>query len=77
MENSENPVDLEKTAILSDFFMPINKKVVRLRELYPDMTGAEIGRTLGISREYVRQILNKNGLETNVRSRLIREGKFF
>ena len=46
------------------------EKVIYLRKQYPDALAADIARSIGVSRERVRQILEKFGLEANVRPRL-------
>ena len=46
--------------------MKPKNKIVRLRNKYPLMSNAEIGRQVGVSRDYVGDILKKNGLVTNV-----------
>ena len=42
------------------------RKVVQLREKYPDMRASEIGKIVGLTRERVRQILKSQGLSTTV-----------
>ena len=59
----------EKSDILADLGLSLDKKVIKLRELDPNCTAAEISRDLGFSREYIRQILRRNGLETNITNR--------
>ena len=46
--------------------MKPKNKIVRLRNKYPLMSNAEIGREIGVSRVYVYNILKKNDLITNV-----------
>lgn len=40
----------------------MNEEVIRLRISYPCMSGAEIARRVGLSRERVRQLLSKSNL---------------
>ena len=46
--------------------MKAKNKIVRLRHKYPLMSNAEIGRQIGVSRNYVREVLQKNDLITRV-----------
>ena len=46
--------------------MKPKNKIIRLRNKYPLMSNAEIGREIGVSRVYVYSILKKNNLVTNV-----------
>ena len=46
--------------------MKAKNKIVRLRHKNPLMSNAEIGRQVGVSRDYVGDILKKNGLVTKV-----------
>lgn len=46
--------------------MKPKNKIVRLRNKYPLMSNAEIGRQVGVSRDYVGDILKKNNLITRV-----------
>jgi|TARA_R100001463_G_scaffold89441_6_gene144219 predicted transcriptional regulator len=46
--------------------MKPKNKVVRLRKNNPFMTTAEIARQVGISRQYAKEILDKNNLQSNV-----------
>ena len=46
--------------------MKAKNRIVRLRNKYPLMSNAEIGRQIGVSRDYVGDILKKNGLVTRV-----------
>mgnify|MGYP003132019792 CR=1 FL=1 len=39
-------------------------KIIRLRQENPDYTLLQIGKQVGVSRERVRQVLQKNGLQT-------------
>ena len=41
------------------------KKIIRLRILYPNHTLTEIGKTVGVTRERVRQILQEENLPTS------------
>ncbi len=47
-------------------------KVVRMRHIYRTIPPVEIAKVLGISREWARKLLERNGLPTN----LLRLGKF-
>ena len=42
--------------------MKISKKIIRLRKRQPLLTGSEIGRKMGVSRQYVSRILNEADL---------------
>ena len=42
--------------------MRTDKKIVRLRKQKPLLTGSEIGRIIGVSRQYVSAILSQEGL---------------
>ena len=46
--------------------MKAKNKIVRLRHRFPLMSNAEIGRKIGVSRNYVREVLQKNHLITRV-----------
>jgi len=46
--------------------MKAKNKVVRLRERNPFMSTAEIARKVGITRQYAREVLLKNNLQTKV-----------
>ena len=46
--------------------MKAKNRIVRLRHKNPLMSNAEIGRQVGVSRDYVGDILKKNGLVTKV-----------
>jgi len=45
--------------------MKPKNKVVRLRERNPFMSTAEIAKQVGITRQYAREVLLKNNLQTN------------
>lgn len=45
--------------------MKAKNKVVRLRKQNPFMSTAEIARKVGITRQYAREVLLKNDLQTN------------
>jgi len=49
------------------------EKVEYIREKYPDSLAIDIARSIGVSRERIRQILGKLELETNVHHRLLRQ----
>ena len=42
--------------------MRTSKKIIRLRQKHPLLTGSEIGRTLNVSKQYVSKILKREGL---------------
>ena len=42
--------------------MKTNKRIIRLRKQKPLLTGSEIGRIIGVSRQYVSQILKDEDL---------------
>ena len=46
--------------------MKAKNKIIRLRHRHPLMSNAEIGRKIGVSRNYVRKVLQKNHLITKV-----------
>lgn len=46
--------------------MRAKNRIIRLRHKNPLMSNAEIGRQIGVSRDYVGDILKKNGLVTRV-----------
>ena len=48
-------------------------KVLYIRSYYPDSLAADIAVSIGISRERVRQILKKLGLESNMQYKLMIE----
>lgn len=42
--------------------MRTSRKIIRLRQKHPLLTGSEIGRTLNVSKQYVSKILKREGL---------------
>ena len=42
--------------------MRTDKRIIRLRKRQPLLTGSEIGRIIGVSRQYVSRILSQEGL---------------